>query len=106
MLVITDKNFEEKILKSKTPALVDFWASWCSPCLILGPIIEDIDKEFGDKILIGKVNVDENHILSSQYKIDAIPSIFIFRDGKVIDKIIGVRTKEELIEKIQAAIRD
>ena len=105
MLTLTDKNFEEKILKSKKPALVDFWASWCGPCQILGPIIKDIDKEFGDKILIGKVNVDENHTLSSEYKIDAIPSILIFENGKVTNTIIGVQTKEELVEKIQAVIK-
>lgn len=99
---LNEKNFQKKVIESKKLVLVDFWAPWCGPCQIFAPILEEIEKEFEEKIKVYKINVDENQNISNQYQIEAIPTIFIFKDGKIIDKIIGLITKEELKEKINS----
>jgi thioredoxin 1 len=97
----TDSNFDETALKGGV-AVVDFWAEWCGPCRLIGPIIEDLSKEYDGKAVIGKVNVDSNPEVSMKYGIRSIPTILIIKDGEVVDKQVGVTTKASLESKIQA----
>lgn len=100
MVNLTDENFNKIIRKAKVPVVVDFWASWCGPCRMIAPILEEVDKELSDKALIGKVNVDEEQKLSERFNIMSIPTIIVFKEGKEIDKSIGLITKEKLIDII------
>jgi len=105
-LILTDENFEQEILNSKIPALVDFWAPWCGPCKMQGPIIEELAKDYqGKEIKIAKLNVDEAPKFASRFQIMSIPTIMIFKDGKPIDQMIGVQDKKILAEKIDKLIR-
>lgn len=97
----TDSNFEETALKGGV-AVVDFWAEWCGPCRLIGPIIEDLYKEFDGKALIGKLNVDDNPTVTMKYQVRSIPTILILKDGEVVDKHVGTATKAALAEKINA----
>lgn len=101
---ITDKNFEEEVLKSGRLVLVDFWAPWCGPCQMMGHIVGDISKEFEGKIKVFKLNVDENPKTASDYEILSIPTLKFFKNGVVVDEITGLRPKEGLIEKINALV--
>lgn len=103
-LVLTDDNFEEEVIKSQTPVLVDFWAPWCGPCKILEPVIDELAKEYEGKIKIGKVNVDENPNSASKYGIMSIPSILIFKNSQPVKSMIGVQSKEKLKGEIENAI--
>lgn len=102
--VFTDDNFENDVLKSDKPVLVDFWAAWCTPCLMLGPIIEQISEEMGDKIVVGKLNVDENRNTSSQYQIMSIPAVYLFKDGKIVEQFVGVQPKQVYQKAIMNAV--
>ena len=93
-LEFTDGTFKESVLQSDKPVLVDFWASWCGPCRMLSPVIEQLHNEFEGKALIGKVNVDNNQQVSAEYGIRSIPTVLIFKNGEVVDKIVGVSPKE------------
>jgi len=97
----TDQNFEEEVLKSDVPALVDFWAPWCGPCQMMGPITDELAKEFGDKAKVGKLNVEDNKDMSSQYGIMSIPAIKIFKNGEVVKEFVGVQNKETLAEELK-----
>ncbi|MCC6384209.1 MAG: thioredoxin [Bacteroidia bacterium] len=101
-LTITDKNFEELVMKSDKPVLVDFWAEWCGPCRMVGPIVEELAKEFEGKAVIGKVDVDNNPGVSMQFGIRNIPTLLIFKNGQIVDKQVGVAPKPVLAEKINA----
>lgn len=90
---ISSADFESKVLKSSTPVLVDFWASWCAPCKMLTPVIEDLDKEFNPKVLVCKVNVDDNQDISSQYNIMSIPTVLLFKNGDVVEQFTGVQAR-------------
>jgi len=103
-LILTDKNFSEEIFKSQTPILVDFWAEWCVPCQMITPIIQKISDKFGEKIKIGKLNVDENPLTSTIFSIDAIPALILFKDGKISQKFVGVQPEEIIIEAINSII--
>lgn len=103
LLHVTDANFEEEILKSSTPALVDFWAAWCGPCRTVGPIVEELAGEYNDKIKIAKLNVDDNKQTPSKYGVRGIPTLMLFRDGQVVDQIVGAVPKskiKELLDKV------
>lgn len=104
MIELTDQNFEEEVIKSKDPVLVDFWSPTCPPCLLLGPIIEEIAKEFEDKAKVGKLNVFENPETAGKYKIVGIPTIIIFKDGKTVERATGLRPKEIIIDKLNSFI--
>ena len=93
---ITDADFENTVLKSSIPVLVDFWAPWCGPCRAIGPIIDELTGEFADKVLIVKMNVDENPATPTKYGIRAIPTLIIFKDGEVLEQITGAVTKVTL----------
>ena len=96
-LHITNKNFKEEVLNSDKPVLIDFWASWCGPCRMVGPIIDEIAKENPD-IKVCKVNVDDEPELAREFKIMSIPALFVLRDGEVTDKAVGYRNKDALLE--------
>ena len=98
--IATDDSFATEVLQSTTPVLVDFWASWCGPCRMLAPTIEAIAKEFANKIKVVKLNVDENSKTSATYDIRGIPSLIIFKDGKVVASKTGVLTKPQLVDFI------
>ena len=99
---ITDQSFQETVLNSDKPVLVDFWATWCGPCRMLGPIIEEIATDFEGKALVGKVDVDNNQQVSVDYGIRNIPTVLIFKNGKGVDKIVGVAPKEVIAEKLNS----
>jgi thioredoxin 1 len=99
-LEITDANFEELVLKSDKPVLVDFWAEWCGPCRMVGPIVDEIGKEYEGKALVGKVNVDNNPQISTQFGIRNIPALLFFKNGEVVDKQVGAVPKSVLAGKL------
>ncbi|KFC19793.1 thioredoxin [Chryseobacterium sp. FH1] len=99
---ITDQSFQEAVLNSDKPVLVDFWAAWCGPCRMLGPIIEEIAEDFEGRAIVGKVDVDNNQQISVDYGIRNIPTVLIFKNGEVVDKIVGVSPKEVIAEKLNS----
>ncbi len=103
-LEITDANFEELVLKSDKPVLVDFWAEWCGPCRMVGPVVEQIAQSYSDKVKVVKLNVDENQEIAMKYGIQSIPSLLIFKDGKEIKRTIGAAPKDTYIKFINEAI--
>jgi len=102
---LNETNFVDEVLNSKVPVLVDFWAEWCGPCRMLSPVIEELAKQYDEqKIKIYKLNVDENPKIAAKYGIMAIPTVIIFKDGKPVEQITGVRNKKEYIELIEKYI--
>lgn len=102
IIEVTDSNFETEIAGATVPVLVDFWAEWCGPCRMLGPILDDLAKEQGDKVKIGKVNVDESPNLASQFSVRSIPMMVFFKDGKAVDTVVGVQSKDALTKRLAA----
>ena len=100
----TDDNFQEEVLNSDQPVLVDFWAEWCGPCMALGPVIEELSGEYEGKAKIGKLDIDNNRDAAIKYGIQSIPSIIIFKDGEVLNKFVGISPKDELAGAIDAAM--
>ena len=100
----TSENFEEEVLKSDVPVLVDMFATWCGPCKMMSPIIDEIAEEVGDKIKVGKINVDENQELAMEYEVMSIPTIIILQNGEVKNSFVGVREKEEIISCLEKMI--
>lgn len=103
-LVFTDQNFEEEVLKSNIPVLVDFWAQWCIPCRTVSPIIEDLAKEYDGKVKVGKMNVDKNSQIAGQYGVMSIPSIIFFKNGQPVKTMIGAQAKENYKQEIEQVL--
>ena len=104
LINVGDSDFEDKVLKSEVPVVVDFWAPWCAPCKIIGPVIEELAKEYGDKVRFAKLNTDNNRETAAKYGIMGIPTLKIFRDGGEIDSMSGAAPKEYLKEFIDKAL--
>lgn len=97
-VILTKENFENEVIKSDIPVLVDFWATWCGPCRMIAPTLEEIAKEFDGKVKVGKINVDEQMELAVRFKIDVIPTLIYFVNGEITNKSIGVKNKDEIIK--------
>ncbi|MBI3602406.1 MAG: thioredoxin [Candidatus Omnitrophica bacterium] len=101
-LHLNDKNFETEVLKAQGPVLVDFWAEWCGPCKMIAPIIDQIAGELAGKIKVAKLNVDESADLAGQYNVMSIPTLLIFKNGQVVDQIVGAMPKDRLLAKLNS----
>jgi thioredoxin 1 len=102
---LTDAAFEKDVLKSPQPVLVDFWAPWCGPCRMLGPIVEELSKEYAGRVVVGKMNTDDNPGTASHYNISAIPTMLFFKGGEVVDQLVGVHPKGEIKAKIDSLLK-
>ena len=98
----TDANFKAEVLESDKLSVIDFWAEWCGPCRAIGPVIEDLSKEYAGKVNVGKVNVDHNPQVSMNYGITSIPAILFVKGGQVVDKLVGAQPKTQFVKKIEA----
>lgn len=101
---VTDGNFEEVVLKSEKPVIVDFWAEWCGPCRMVAPVMEEISKEYADKAIVAKCDVDNNPQVTLKFGIRNIPTVLFFKDGKVADKQIGAVPKNHFVNKLKALL--
>lgn len=101
-LELTDANFQQEVINSDKLSVVDFWAEWCGPCRAIGPVIEELYKEYDGKVKVGKVNVDNNPQVSLNYGITSIPAILFIKNGEVVDKLIGAQPKSNFVKKIEA----
>jgi thioredoxin 1 len=101
-ITIDEANFDDEVTKSAQPVLVDFWAEWCGPCKMIAPILDEIAREKAGSVKIGKVNVDNNQSLSARYNIRAIPTLLLFKDGQLRDQIMGMTSKKDLLNRIEA----
>lgn len=104
IIEIEDDSFEEKVLKSDKPVMVDFWAPWCGPCKAIAPTVDALEKEYGDKMTFVKVNVDENPISPSKFGVQAIPTLIFFKNGEIAEQITGMVAKEKLEEAIKGVL--
>jgi len=104
VLKLTEKSFENDVVKSNLPVLVDFWAEWCGPCRMITPIVEEIAKELDGKLKVGNVNVDDEQELAARFNIMSIPTLLIFKGGKPVDMIIGAMSKDHLMQKIKTQL--
>ena len=102
VLNLTEANFDQEVLSASTPVLVDFWATWCGPCKMIAPIIDEIADEADGKVKVAKVDVDDNQAISARYGIRAIPTLLLFKNGEVSEQMVGAVSKHDLLAKIQA----
>ena len=100
----SDTNFDGEVVKSDKPVLVDFWAPWCGPCRMLGPLVDELSQEYNGKVKVGKLNTDENSEVATQFRISAIPTLLFFKGGKVVDQLVGVHPKAEIKKRIDALL--
>ncbi len=101
-VILTDDNFECEVLQSDSPVLVDFWAAWCGPCKAIAPVLEELAEEYSSKVKIGKLNIDENPSTPNKYGVRGIPTLLFFKDGKVIQQLVGVKPKSEIQKTIDS----
>ena len=101
-LELTDSNFDEIVLKSDKPVIVDFWAEWCGPCRMVGPIVKEIGEDFKDKAIVGKLDVDNNPEVTTRFGIRNIPTLLFFKNGDVVDKQVGAVPKSAIVSKLEA----
>jgi len=97
---ITKENFEEVVLKNELPVLVDFWATWCGPCKMIGPLVEELSEEMAGKVVVGKLNVDKQPELAMKYQVMSIPTLLLFKNGEIAEKRVGFMPKEKLVEMV------
>jgi len=101
-LELTDQNFDEIVLQSNKPVVVDFWAEWCGPCRMVGPIVEEIGNDYDGKVIVGKLDVDSNPAITRKFGIRNIPTVLFFKDGEIADKQVGAVPKSNLVNKLEA----
>ena len=101
---VTDANFDQEVLKSETPVLVDFWAAWCGPCRALGPIVDELASSYNGKLKVVKMDVDRNPATPNRYKISGIPTLLVFKGGKLVEQIVGFRPKESIEQAVKAHV--
>ncbi len=104
IVTLTQDNFQQQVLESPSPVLVDFWAEWCGPCKMIAPLLDELADEYDGKLKIGKVNVDDNQALAGKFGIRAIPTLLIFKDGQVKEQIVGMLSKKDLQRKVSAHV--
>jgi thioredoxin 1 len=103
IVTATESNFNDEVLKSTTPVLVDFWAEWCGPCKMLGPVLDELATEYGGKVKIAKVNIDDHQNLAAQYRVTAIPTLLVFKNGQVMEQMVGAKSKRDLKASLDRA---
>lgn len=104
IIALTDQNFQEEVKNSSVPILVDFWAEWCAPCRMIAPVLDEMADEYEGKIKIGKLNVDDNRSIAAQYGVMSIPTLILFKDGEMVEQMVGAQPKENLAKVIQSVL--
>ncbi|RLE10392.1 thioredoxin [Candidatus Aerophobetes bacterium] len=105
-ITLNESNWEEEVIKSDIPVMVDFWAEWCMPCRMVSPIVEKISNEYEERIKVGKLNVDENPSIATRYRIMAIPAVLFFKNGDLVDQVVGAVPKRVLEEKVKKVLNE
>ena len=106
IISLNEQSWKDEVVNSELPVLVDFWAEWCAPCRMMAPALEEISREYEGKVKVGKLNVDENSAVAGEYSIMGIPTLLFFRNGKVVDKVVGVVAKKVLQDRIEKAMKE
>ncbi len=104
IITLTDQNFQEEVKAASTPVLVDFWAEWCAPCRMIAPVLDELAEEYDGKVKIGKVNVDDNRSTAAQYGVMSIPTLILFKNGEMVEQMVGAQPKENLAKVLQSAL--
>ena len=103
-VVLTDANFDKEVLQAETPVMVDFWAEWCGPCRMIGPVVEELAEEFEGKFKVGKINVDQNQGTAAKYGIRSIPTLLLFKQGELVEQIVGAQPKNKILESMNKVL--